>query len=112
MTLDQINKKRGRGIIFEGDEHAQLYTFLPSGDGQLTYVDTVTRQEAHDWFHGAIAGNPKIDPTVDEMLEAIAVKLQDDIRRIMLACSESESWLRDMYSRSKEPRLSVSPPWR
>jgi len=83
--------------------------------GEFVFKARATRIETHDWMQGRLTGNPDIDPpppTVDEMLESIAAKLQDDVKNIMEACATSEAWLRDMYQRSKEKGPSVSPPWR
>lgn len=126
-----INKRAKRAIDgpynnfgepFEGDDkhegHYYLYAFdKPSDEHYRVVLDgmSVSHTEAWLWLRGNPTGNPKVDPpppTVDEMLEAIAVKLQEDVQRIMLACSEDEGWLRDMYRRSKESRPSISPPWR
>lgn len=62
----------------------------------------------HSWY---VAPEP-VPPTVDEMLEAIATKLQEDVKTIMLYCSEDRGWLTDMYQRSQETGLSIRPPWR
>lgn len=110
----QINKKLGRRLDpIEGDPNHVRASELCSEPSTVawTFKRVLTKEEAHRWFHGneSVFEGDKLAPTVDEMLHAIANKLQEDVKTIMLRCSEDVGWLHDMYRRSKENRLSVTP---
>jgi hypothetical protein len=112
------NKKAKRVIDLDWTHGADqvsaaLITYEDINDrDSFDLVRLTNASEAHQWLRCRdMEGRPEI-PSVDDMLEAISIKLQDDCRRIMEYCSENEGWLRDLYQRSKEKRLSVTPPQR
>lgn len=107
MAHSARNKRLDRTVIYHGN--GKTCTLLRGVEAITTIA---SRDEAHRWLHGieSLAEKDAGAPTIDEMLDAIAAKLQEDCKRIMLACSESESWLLDMYSRTKSDRLSIRPP--
>ncbi len=102
----QVNKKLNRKIEYpRGSTQRILYQ-----DGKC--LGTVNADEAHRFLHGIDQMGDTAMPSFDEMLEAVAAKLKDDCEKHMLACTESEGYLWDMYRRTKEKGLMVRLPWR
>ena len=112
-----FNKKLKRAVDYacppdaDGTPARALYTY-DDEPTDLKFVAIVGADEAHRWIHGQEYARDKGAPSVGEMLDAIAVKLQDDCSKIMLTCSENEMWLIDLYRRAKDTRPLVAPVWR
>lgn len=107
---NQINKKLGRAVIYSPDgQWASLYTFEPGTDGPIVLIKNVPRGEAHEWFHGQEARGvvPETDPTVDEMIEVVAAKVQAEVEAFMdMVLTDTDS-LRYAYrsARCKNEKL-------
>lgn len=106
----QVNKKLGRKVEYlRGSTQRRLYQLR---NNIWHYVKTVDANEAHRYLHGIDQMGDAAIPSFDEMLEAVAAKLKEDCETHMLRCTESEHYLWDMYTRSKEKGPMVQLPWR
>lgn len=95
------NKKLNREVHYTSDTTRDLYengALLASG---------VDRDEAHRFLHGDFDPGDAAEPSMDEMLDAIAAKLRTDVERVMIACVDDPATRYSLYLRALEDRMLV-----